>query len=179
MNKANIEDIYRLTPLQHGMLFHSLYEPEAEVGFKQLSGRLEGELDVDSFTRAWSAVVQRHTVLRTAFVWEGVKEPLQVVRRQVELPVHQEDWRGVSEQQQRLREYLKAERERGIDLRQAPLMRLSLLRLGEQSYQLVWSRHHLLLDGWSRPLLMKEVLSYYEAFRKGEQLDLAPPRPYR
>ena len=181
MNKANIEDIYRLTPLQQGMLFHSLYEPEAEVGYEQTSCRLEGELDVAAFARAWSTVVQRHTILRTAFVWEGVKEPLQVVRREVTLPLHQEDWRDVSEQDQqtRLREYLKAERERGIDLRKAPLMRLSLLRLGEESYQLVWSRHHLLLDGWSRPLLMKEVLSYYEAFRKGEQLELAPARPYR
>ena len=175
----DVEDIYPLTPLQQGMLFHSLYEPESKIGYEQMTCRLEGELDVASFAHAWSTVVQRHTILRTAFVWEGVKEPLQVVRREVTLPLHHEDWRDESDQEQRLREYLKTERERGIDLKQAPLMRLSLLRLGEESYQLVWSRHHLLLDGWSRPLLMKEVLSYYEAFRKSEQLELPPARPYR
>jgi amino acid adenylation domain-containing protein/non-ribosomal peptide synthase protein (TIGR01720 family) len=178
-DSRDIEDIYPLTPLQQGMLFHSLFEPGTGVGYEQVACRLEGELNVAAFTRAWAAVVQRHTILRTAFVWEGVTEPLQIVRREVELPITQEDWRGVSEQGQRLDAYLKAERERGIDLSQAPLMRLSLLRLGEESHQLVWSHHHLLLDGWCVSLIFKEVLSYYDAFRKGEQLELAPARPYR
>ncbi|HEU5131071.1 MAG TPA: condensation domain-containing protein, partial [Pyrinomonadaceae bacterium] len=92
----DIEDIYPLTPLQQGMLFNSLLEPDAGVGYEQVSCRLKGELNVSAFTRAWAAVVQRHTILRTAFVWEGVDEPLQVVRRDVNLPVQQEDWRGAS-----------------------------------------------------------------------------------
>ena len=177
----DVEDIYPLTPLQQGMLFHSVYEPESGVGYEQVSCRLEGELNVAAFARAWAAVVQRHTILRTAFIWEGINEPLQVVRRSAVLPIQQEDWRGVSsqEQEQRLEEYLKAERERGIDPAQAPLMRLSLLRLGDARYQLVWSHHHLLLDGWCVSLIFKEVLSYYDAFRHGEQLELAPARPYR
>ncbi|MBA2525656.1 MAG: non-ribosomal peptide synthetase, partial [Pyrinomonadaceae bacterium] len=168
----NVEDIYPLSPLQEGMLFHTLHAPESGVYFEQLSTVLGGDLEVASFKWAWQQVLDRHPSLRTAFLWERLDEPLQVVRSQVTLPWMQEDWRGVSppEQQGRFEAFLEADRGRGFVLGQAPLMRCALIRLAEKAYQFVWSHHHLLLDGWSLPLVLKEVMAFYDAYCRGQEL---------
>src|SRR5918992_5603908 len=181
MKMKNVEDIYPLSPLQQGLLFHTLQAPESGVYFEQVSAVLGGDLKVASFERAWQKVRERHALLRTAFLWEGLDESLQVVRSKVTLPWMQEDWRGLSppEQQGRFEAFLEADRVRGFELGQAPLMRCALLRVAEDAYQFVWSHHHLLLDGWSLPLVLKEVLAYYEAYCGGREVHLERPRPYR
>src|SRR5262249_8418943 len=99
-----IEDIYPLTPFQQGLLFPALYVPGADVYFTQTSATMEEQqLDPSSFYRAWQRVVDRHAILRTAFVWEGVHEPLQVVHRQIILPWQEFDWRGLSAADQKTR----------------------------------------------------------------------------
>ncbi|MDY7076204.1 MAG: amino acid adenylation domain-containing protein, partial [Chloroflexota bacterium] len=181
MSKRNIEAVYPLSPMQQGMLFHSLYAPESGVYFEQLSCTLRGNLDVPAFERAWQRVVERHPVLRTSFVWKRLDKTLQVVHRRVRLPLEQQDWRGMSlaEQEARLEAFLQAERSRGFNLAQPPLVRLALMRTEENGHSFVMNHHHLLLDGWSLPLLMKEVMTFYEAFSKDQELDLEPGRPYR
>jgi surfactin family lipopeptide synthetase C len=177
----SIEDIYKLSPMQQGMLFHTLYAPDSEVYREQTSCSLKGNLNVSAFQQAWGQVVHRHPILRTAFYWEELSEPLQVVQRQVELPWEQRDWRGLSSLEQHgwLEAFLEADRARGFDLGQAPVMRCALLREAEDTYRFVWSSHHLLLDGWSLSLLLKEVLAFYEAYCRGRELRLESPRPYR
>ncbi|HEV2145983.1 MAG TPA: amino acid adenylation domain-containing protein, partial [Longimicrobiaceae bacterium] len=180
VKKNPIEDVYPLSPMQEGMLFHSLYEgPGTYVG--QFGFTLEGELDGEAFARAWQAVVDRHPALRAAFSWEKVEKPLQVVRRRVTLPVHREDWRALpaSEQEARFASYLAADRARGFDPAKPPLMRLALLRTGERQHRLVWTHHHLLLDGWSVGLVYRDVLALYAAQLQGRTAELARPRPYR
>ena len=181
MNKNNIEDIYPLTPMQKGMLFHTLSAPESGVYFQQLVYTLHGDFDVSAFIRAWQRVVERHPILRTLFLWEQRDQPLQVVRRRVKLPWVQHDWRGLSpaEQQERLEVFLDADRDRGFELSRAPLMRLSLIQVAEDVYHFIWSRHHLLLDMWSGSLVREEVFAFYQAFQRGEVLHLEPARPYR
>jgi amino acid adenylation domain-containing protein/non-ribosomal peptide synthase protein (TIGR01720 family) len=176
-----VEDIYPLTPMQQGMLFHTLYEPESGEYFEQLSPVLYGDLDPAAFRAAWQRVVDRHPVLRTALVWEGTDESFQVVLSQVELPWREEDWRGLpgAAQRERLEDWLRADRRQGFDLTRAPLQRMALIRLSEDAWQVVWSHHHLLLDAWCRPLVFREVLTFYEAFRQGRDSDLPRPRPYR
>src|SRR5215213_7737839 len=129
-----IEDIYPLTTTQRGMLFHSLYAPQSGVYFQQEGFFLQGDMDVAAFVRAWEHVVARHPILRTAVVWEGVDEPMQVVLRQVRLPP--------DEQQERLAHFLHDDRVRGFDMAVAPLMRLALIRLADNDYQFIWGRHH-------------------------------------
>ena len=177
-NGREIEDIYPLSSLQSGLLFHSLYAPETGAYFEQLWCTVEGELDVGAFRQAWQRVVDRHAVLRTCFVWEGLAEPVQVVRREALLPWDEQDWRGLgaAEQGPRLELYLRADRARGFSPGQAPMMRLALLRLADHAWHFVWSHHHLLLDGWSLPVLMKEVLLSYDALVGGRAIPLAPPR---
>jgi amino acid adenylation domain-containing protein/non-ribosomal peptide synthase protein (TIGR01720 family) len=176
----NVENVYRLSPMQQGLLFHTLYEPEGGAYVIQLNYELVGLLDVAALKGAWERVIARHAALRTAIVWEGLDQPVQVVSRRVELPIVEHDWCGWSvERQQRQRtEFLEEDRRRGFELGQVPLMRLSLVLLGEHRYYLTWSYHHIVLDGWCMPILMEEVFSLYEALKRGEDLRLPASRPY-
>ncbi|AFZ01581.1 non-ribosomal peptide synthetase [Calothrix sp. PCC 6303] len=181
MNTTNLEDIYELSPLQQGLLFHTIYAPQSGVYFEQFTWTLQGDFRVEAFKQAWQQVVDRHPILRTGFYWQDLEKPYQVVYKEVELPWVLEDWRDFStvEQQQKLKAFLQADRQRGFELSQAPLIRLNLFRLNENTYEFVWSSHHLLLDGWSESLVFKEVYAFYQAFCLGQDLDLKPSRPYR
>ncbi|HWN43350.1 MAG TPA: amino acid adenylation domain-containing protein [Thermoanaerobaculia bacterium] len=180
-NKVLIEDMYPLSPLQEGMLFHSLYAPETSHYFEQMTCTLFGDLDREAFQRAWQRVVERHAVLRTSFVWQSRDEPFQVVHRQVDLPWHEEDWRDLpgSEQEAKILDFMRDDRQRDFQLNRPPLVRIRLIRLADSSYRFIWSYHHLLLDGWCISLLVNELFSFYEAFRRGEDLRQPKPRPYR
>ena len=181
MNKNHIEDIYQLSPMQQGMLFHTLYAPEHPEYIVQLNFSLHGHLNVRAFERAWQQLVARHSALRCAFYWQGQNKPLQVVYRQVKLPVEIYSWRGLDphEQQQKLEAFLQSDRQRGFQLSEAPLMRLTLIQMEQEVYQFVWSFHHILIDGWSLALMLKEVGTLYQAFRQGQNLHLEPSRAYR
>ncbi len=180
-DRRNVQDVYPLSPLQEGMLFESLYAPESGVYVEQIAAELRGDLDAAAFAAAWRRAVDRHPVLRTAFVWKRVERPLQVVHREVELPVVEEDWRGLgdAERERRLEAYLAADAARGFDLARPPLMRLALFRTGEERHRVVWSFHHVLLDGWSVPLVLQRVLAIYRALRAGGGGTVDPGRPFR
>src|SRR5262245_16476242 len=147
----NVEDLYPLSPMQEGMLFQSLLAPDSGAYFRQISFSLQQSLDTEKFRQAWQTLVERHSILRTFFVWENIKAPVQAVLRQVELPIHSLDWSGLpeAEQRQRLKAFLEEDQLLGIDLSRAPLMRLALIRTAEEAFHIVWSFHHILLDGWS------------------------------
>ena len=181
MSGAHIEDMLSLSPMQKGILFHSLYAPDSGVYFQQLHCVLHGKLNLQAFEQAWQQSLNRHSILRTSFFWEDLEEPVQVVNRQVTLPIETEDWSelSASAQQSRLHAFLDADRRRGFELSRAPLLRLALLRLDADRHRLIWSHHHLLLDGWSISLLLKEVFILYEALCRNESAQLAQPRPYR
>ncbi|MEG4417922.1 amino acid adenylation domain-containing protein [Microcoleus sp. LAD1_D5] len=181
MTKGNIEDFYPLSPAQQGILFHSLYQPESGVYFGQLLCVLRGDLNVSALRNSWQKVVDRHPILRTCFVWENLKEPVQAVRKQAALSWQQMDWRSLSasEQQQQLETFLKADREQGFDLTSAPLIRIALAQLETDTFQFILSHHHLVLDGWSLAIVLDEVFGFYQAFSQGEELHLKRPRPYR
>jgi amino acid adenylation domain-containing protein len=176
----NVEDIYELSPLQHGMLFHTLYAPVSGAYIEQFVWTLDASLNVAAFKRAWQRVLERHAVLRTGFHWKELDKPLQVVHRQVKLDWDEQDWRRVSaaEQPERLNKYLAADRKRGFDLSKVPLLRLALFRT-PNAYQFLLSHHHILMDGWCGPLILGEVMAFYEAFCSNQDLQLPPPRPYR
>ncbi|HEX6288077.1 MAG TPA: non-ribosomal peptide synthase/polyketide synthase, partial [Herpetosiphonaceae bacterium] len=179
--EREIEDLYPLSPMQQGMLFHTVAEGGSGVYVEQLTCVLEGSLDRAAFQHAWATVVEHHPVFRTAFVWEGLDAPLQIVRQRAEVRWTNEDWRGLSPdvQEVQLTAYLDADRRRGFALDVAPLLRLALFRIGADRYAFVWSHHHLLLDGWSLPLVFDEVVHCYERLARGQELPLVRPRPYR
>ncbi|ADZ90231.1 non-ribosomal peptide synthetase [Marinomonas mediterranea] len=178
----NIESIYPLAPMQEGLLFHTLMNPQQGMYLLQYRHVMEMEaLDTTAFQKAWNAVVDRHELLRTAFVWKQQRRPLQVVYKQVDLPVELLDWRTMDEETQKreLERMLAEERRQELAFNKAPIMRVRLIRLGEQRYQFVRSYHHILMDAWCFSLIMMDFLAFYRAFAKGESLELEKPRPYR
>ena len=179
--KELVEDIYPLSPMQQGMLFHSLQRQESDVYFRQISYTVHGSLNLEAFQRSWERLLERHSVLRTAFVWKNVDRMLQVVLREVPLPLEYEDCRHLpsAAMQERLETYLTEDRQRGFNLSKAPLMRVALLHESKDVFHIVWSHHHALIDGWSTALLLNELAAYYQAFSSGQDLRLAHPRPYR
>jgi len=175
----NIQDAYPLSPLQEGLLFHSLANPEAGLYTGQFTCQLS-RLNVAAFEQVWQRAIERHAVLRTAFIWKKSKEPLQAVARRVSLPLKKFDWRALpsAQQQEQLESYLAADRLEGFNLNRPPLLRLALFRVDDDSYRFVWSHHHLVLDGWSVAVLLKEVLTIYDALWRGAPIALDQPRPY-
>ncbi len=163
------------------MLFETLAAPGAGLYVTQMSCALHGDLSEEALAQAWQGVIDRHPVLRTSFAGTDLARPLQVVHRHVSLPMERQDWRGVDdeEQERRLTVLLDEDRERGFTLDHPPLLRLFLLRLGDRSWRLVWSHHHVLLDGWSLSTLMAEVFASYEALRHGQSPKLGRPHPFR
>jgi amino acid adenylation domain-containing protein/non-ribosomal peptide synthase protein (TIGR01720 family) len=164
-NQALPAKIYPLSPMQQGLLFHSLYTPQAGVYIEQLSCTLQGRLQILAFQQVWQRVLNHYQSLRTAFLWENCHHPLQVVCQNVEVPWQSIDWQQLSagEQQAQRSIYLREERARGFDLTRAPLMRLTLIQLAPERYDFHWSFHHLLLDGWSISLVLNDVFTLYEA----------------
>ena len=178
--ELDVDDIYELSPLQQGLLFHTLAAPASAVYFEQFGTTIHARLDLAALKRAWQHVTDRHPVLRTSFHWEDLEKPLQVVHRSVTVPLHHEDWRQLplAAQTARLQTFLQRDRHQGFDMSTAPLARLALFQLTNASFYFVMSFHHILLDGWSVHRVNQELAALYEAYSRGASLELDVPRPY-
>jgi len=177
VSAAGVADVYALTPPQAGMLYHTLATPNSGVYVVQYTCEITGDLDPTRFREAWERAFERHAVFRTAFVWEGLDEPLQAVRERVELPWTALDWSSLPEsvKADRLQTLLREDRLRGFPLDLAPLVRLALIRTGANVWRFLWTFHHIVADGWSAVTLLGQV------FREAvDPLIAAPtPRPFR
>jgi nocardicin nonribosomal peptide synthetase NocB len=178
---ADVEDAYPLAPMQSGLLFRGIYWPGSDSYFNQNVLELRGPLDPALLRAAFQAVADHYPILRTGFVWEDVEEPFQYVRRGLQVPWEEHDWRGVdpAEIPARLEDLLARDRERGFDLRSAPLLRMQVVCTGPGAHYVVWSHHHVLIDGWCLALIWGGVFRAYEQLRDGGRVSLEPSRPYR
>ena len=174
-----LEDIYALTPMQR--LFFVMETSQANLGFEQWHFRLDGPVDTERLRRAFEHVIERHPMLRTAFVAEGGGEPVQIVSAGVRLPWSEEDWRAIATeaQEERLADLLAADARTGFDTACAPLMRVALRRVSDASHHFVWSTHHLCIDGWSWPIVLADVSRAYAAFEAGREPSPAEAAPFK
>jgi amino acid adenylation domain-containing protein/non-ribosomal peptide synthase protein (TIGR01720 family) len=181
MNHQSIAATYPLSPLQQGMLFHTVVAPQSGVDIEQIICTLPEPLNIPVLQWAWQCVIRRHDILRTSFRWDSLEQPLQDVHFEVDCPFEIFDWRELAEdtQEVQLNSFLQADRTRGFDLGRPPLMRLTLFHYAANNFRLVWTFHHILLDGRSFPLLLNEVFAFYEAHLQQQELQLDRPRPYR
>ena len=181
MKIQEIEDSYPLSPMQHGMLFDSLYSPRSGVNIVQIICSLPEEVDIPVFKEAWKRIIRHHPVLRTSFHVECLEEPVQRVHKQVQPSFYEHEWTGLSGSgtDQRLEEFLREDRLRDFDLSTAPLMRFSLIRISGGDFRFICTFHHALLDGRSFMGLLKEAFSLYDALREGSDMRLDSRRPYR
>ena len=177
---AQIEDILPLAPLQEGLLFHALYDAQApDVYTVQLVLELAGRLDLDALEAALAALMARHSSLRAAFEHENLSRPVQVIVPSVAVPLRRLDLSLLEQAQreERLAGILAQDRAARFDLGGAPLLRFTLVRLSAQEHRLVLSNHHILLDGWSMPVLVQELLTLYG--HQGDASALPEPARYR
>jgi amino acid adenylation domain-containing protein/non-ribosomal peptide synthase protein (TIGR01720 family) len=175
-----VEAIHPLSPSQQGMLMETLAHAGSGIHVEQSVLSWHGPFDRTAFGHAWQALLARHAALRSGFAWEGLDEPLQYVLRQAVLPIADHDLRGLDAEAQRAQvmRQAEAERRRGFAPAEVPLMRLVVLRAGDDTRHLVWTRHHLLSDGWSVSVMTRDFMTLYQAACRGESATLAPARPY-
>ncbi|HAU13773.1 MAG TPA: non-ribosomal peptide synthetase, partial [Gammaproteobacteria bacterium] len=178
--QRNIESVYPLSPMQEGMLFHSLFDNDDGVYFEQLSVEVLGGVNRDTLKSAWCGVVNRHPALRSAFVWQDIDRPLQIVYQAIDMEIVELDWRhmGDAQVQERMETWLEKDRQRGFDFERPGLMRLAWVDLPGNRSRLIWSFHHIVLDGWSLPLVMGEVFQTYGLLMKGEDARLPQAGSY-
>ncbi|MFI6641777.1 amino acid adenylation domain-containing protein [Streptomyces sp. NPDC050504] len=174
-----LADVLPLAPLQEGLLFHSLYDQgEHDVYTVQFGLDLEGDPRTDVLRSAVRALLARHDNLRAGFAYEGLSRPVQFIEADSELPWSESDLSGLGEAERaaevdRVMREARAER---FDVAAPPLVRCALLRLGGGRARLVLSFHHILLDGWSTPILLDELMQLYAS--EGDPAGLPAVRPY-
>ncbi|MET8123977.1 condensation domain-containing protein, partial [Micromonospora sp. NPDC005291] len=173
-----LEDCYPQTPLQQGLWFQSQYAQGQGLYHVQVVLRVDQQLDSALFRRSWAEVMRRHSILRTSFWSVPGHEPLQLVWRDIPVPLTEQDWRD-EPVEARLADHLRQDRDRGFEPHENPQWRILLARTGDDAYQVVLSAHHTILDGWSNSQLLAEVAECYDALVHDRRPDLHPVRPYR
>lgn len=167
--------------MQKGMLFHQLFEPNSGADLEQMVLRFAERLDLQNLASAWEAVAQRHEVLRTSFPAVTDGEPIQVVHERAPMEIARVDQSAYDRDQQedRLQQFLAEDRRRGFDPEQAPLSRLAVFERPDDTAVLVWSFHHIILDGRSFPIVLADFFTAYDALGAGRAVELEPSIPYR
>lgn len=173
--RRNIEDVLPLLANQHVLVLFSGRPGDEDPGFLQVRFTLTGVLDEQRLTQAWGRVVAAHPALRTSIHERDGRAPLAVVRRAVDLPVDVRDWRPLDPQDQAaaLESLLREDRQRGLDVSVAPAMRVSVLRMTDTRAEVVWTCHHILLDGWSSAIVLEDLMRAYHQLGVGSP----PSRP--
>ncbi|MBO9203419.1 MULTISPECIES: amino acid adenylation domain-containing protein, partial [Niastella] len=173
--KLQLEALYPLSGLQQGMLFHGLYNTETGLYVTQFTGEL-GDVNTAVFRQTWQHLFRQHSILRTAFCYQELGQPVQCVYKQTEPAIEIIDYsdRSKEEQKRLIGEYSLRARLRTIDFSKPPLMWIGLLKTTADSWYMIWTFHHILLDGWSVPLLIREFMEVYGCLLKNEPL---PERP--
>ncbi|MFC2146097.1 condensation domain-containing protein, partial [Acidobacteriota bacterium] len=177
---GDIEDIYELTPMQAGMLFHALNNEESTAYIEQMVFSIEGHINKDLLKKSFNCLVERYEILRTLFYYEQVDRPLQIVLKHRPGDIYFEEiGHGNQEAQNRyLNEFYLKDIKRGFDLSKDILSRVSLLKTGETAYKVVWTFHHILMDGWCTGIVFKELLYIYQRFSHSQPLELEPVTKY-
>ncbi len=180
MSKQKIQKVYPLTPMQEGMLYHAMLDPNSSSYFTQLELGISGEFDHALFEKSLNELIRTYDILRTAFVYQQLQKPRQVVLAERHLDVYREDLSQLNHQEQQkvLDQYKKQVRNQGFHLTNDLLLKVAVFQLNETNWHLIWSNHHIIMDGWSMGVLMKKLFHYYESYRNGRTPDRSQGKPY-
>jgi hypothetical protein len=180
-SKVEIEKVYDLSPMQEGMLYHSLLEENTEAYFVQISFSIKGLLDIKVFEKAIKQLVQRHEILRTTFFYKNVKKPKQVVLNNKKAQINFRDLSDLTEEESSnfIKSYFLDDRKHKFDLERDTLIRFTIFKLSDVDFKVVWSFPHILLDGWSLGIVLKELFINYESIKNGTPLELEIAKPFK
>ncbi|AIQ12433.1 non-ribosomal peptide synthetase [Paenibacillus durus] len=176
-----IERIYPLTNMQQGMIFHAMEDTNSTAYFQQTVMDIQGFVDAEALQHSFNEIMSRHEALRASFEYRHVEEPRQIIIRHRDVVFEWMDLRTMDSIQSvaAIEEYLKQDKGKGFDLSREALMRVALFHKDDSSYTLVWSHHHILLDGWCLGIILTELFQLYRAKIKGVPHQLKEPKPYR
>ncbi|MCP4154056.1 MAG: amino acid adenylation domain-containing protein, partial [bacterium] len=186
--EIHIREIYPLTPMQEGMLFHTLMDNESPAYFEQSAFTITGTLDIPLFEKSFKYLIQRYDILRTAFLHDKLEKPLQAVLKEVavNVPFHDISGKPQEEQAAFIKTFKENDKSRGFHLNRDLLMRIAIIKnsrpghtggeSGSARYQVVWSFHHILMDGWCLGIIIDEFFQVYKTLKAGGTPDL--PQPY-
>ncbi|MCY9381592.1 amino acid adenylation domain-containing protein [Bacillus inaquosorum] len=181
MTKANsIQDIYPLSYMQEGMLFHSLLQKDSQAYVEQASFTIEGKVNSQFFQNSINALVARHDIFRTIFISQNVSSPQQVVLRERNIIVQEKDITHLNEEKQTqfIEQLKEKDRAQGFHLQKDMLMRIALIQTGESQYTCIWTFHHIMMDGWCLSIVLKEFLHIYASYVNATPISLEPVQPY-
>ena len=175
--EAGIETILPITPQQYGVLYHALTHADSELYYVQLRFRMDHAVDVSAWRRAWEQLVSRHATFRTLFMDLEEENPIQVRCREVPLPWEELDIRHLDagDQERMFEQFLEEERKTGFQLNKAPISRFYLIRTADEAYRFLWSHHHVICDGWSFAIILRDLFRFYRAGLGGATLEMSPP----
>ncbi|MBF0318975.1 MAG: amino acid adenylation domain-containing protein [Nitrospirae bacterium] len=176
--KKNVKNIYALTPLAAGMLYHYLYDPSSSTYFQQMCFTISGRLDLRVLEDSWNELLKRHDALRTVFVYKGVPEPLQIVLKERRMNFKYVDLSLVNPEESGLERWKEEDRNSPFNLTKDTPMRVTVLRTGQDLYEVIWSFHHILMDGWCVGIIQEEFFEIYSALISGKAVTLPPAAPY-
>lgn len=193
MKLENVESIYPLSPMQESMLFYAQTRITAkqakiedtqlahDVLFNQTNIDIKGNIQLSEFKQAWQQIIIDNSAFRTGFIWEGLKQAQQFVRQKIELPFEFTDLSSLEEKEKTLALHKKisTDVEQGFDLTKAPLMRVLLIQLSSDTYRLIWSSHHLIVDRWCIPLVFETLSQYYDALVQQKPLPIRSSPPFK
>ncbi|WP_343780318.1 amino acid adenylation domain-containing protein, partial [Virgibacillus salarius] len=179
-HSATIQDIYPLTPMQEGMLFHSLLDEHSTTYFEQKSFISKGNVHLDILEQSFIKLIERYEILRSVIVHENVQSPKQVILKTRKPMIHYEDLSTLSENERTayVEKFEVADRQKGFSLSQDILIRLAVLKLNAEEYKMIWSSHHILMDGWCNGLIMKDFFTIYSYLSNGTAVQLPDTTPY-
>lgn len=180
-NRMNLDNSYLLSSLQQGMLFHFLTDPTSGTDIDQISCHLKEKIDQDKLQQAWDEIFTNHEVCRTNFIWEDVDQPIQNLNENVTAPIsfyEAKDLPG-NDVQSKLKLFLDKDRAKGFNLNKAPLIRISLIKFQEADYYLIWTFHHIIMDGRSHAIILNNVFNLYDSHCDGNTVELKKTLPYR
>uniref|UniRef100_UPI000B29B220 non-ribosomal peptide synthetase n=1 Tax=Abyssisolibacter fermentans TaxID=1766203 RepID=UPI000B29B220 len=180
LKKSDIKDIYSLSPMQEGMLFHYIMDKTSTAYFEQTVIGIEGTLDVDLVEKSFNKLIEKYDVLRTIFIYKGTKKPRQVVikKRKAKISFNDISHQEENKKAKFIEAFKEEDRKKGFDLEKNVLMRISIIKIQEEGYKLIWSHHHIIMDGWCLGIIVKDFLEFYIKLKNGESIYLESMIPY-
>ncbi len=178
--KTDIKDVYTLTPMQQGMLYHFLVDEKSRAYFQQTTFEINGNLDIKVFEESFNKVIERHDALKTAILYEKLQKPLQIVLKERKAKIHYEEITYLKEEEKEkyIKNFQEKDKEKGFHLSKEILIRMSVIKIQERKYKVIWSFHHILMDGWCLGIIMKDFFRVYESLKNHKEITLEDTYPY-
>jgi fengycin family lipopeptide synthetase D len=178
INKSEIKNIYSLSPMQEGMLFHSLVDSESKAYFEQRILTIRGNIDIELFETSFNMLIDRYDILRSVFFHENLSKPQQLVFKSRKVKINFEDVSNQTESEKYIESFIENDKKNSFDLKRDILIRLSILKIRKEEYKIIWSFHHILMDGWCIGILMSDFFDIYYSLKDDKKIDMEPVVPY-